>query len=159
MKSKIQKIHWWLGITAVVGGLLFLDLAGGFTIIGYYWNDRQQKGLSFSFQSCDTTNEDSASVVLKEWRGDTLVVRGTAFPNCAATWLFGSYEVAGNKLLLKYSPVQGPLFAGCGCPKEVRYEIQSLRFADYDVSISEGDVIWYMPLVARFLLPQYKPLK
>lgn len=155
MNSRTRKIFWGLGIAAVVMALAFLDLAGGFTIIGHYWNDEQQKNLSFSFQSCDTANEDSASVVSKEWKGDTLVVRGTAVPNCTATWLFGSYEVAGNKLLLKYSPVQGPLVAGCGCPKEVRYEIQSLRVADYDVSISQGEVIRYTPYTARLFFGPY----
>ncbi len=155
IKISRRKIFWVLGIA--VGVAFVLDILGGFTIIGHYLTAPSQKSLSFSFRSCDTANEEDRDVVSREWQGDTLVLTGTAFPNCAATWLFGSYEVAGNKLRLKYSPVQGPWAMGCICAKKVRHEIQSLRVADYDVSISSGDVIRYMPLAARLVSSPHAP--
>ena len=142
---------WGAIIATLIATFLFLDAIGVFAILGHYTTQKQQSDLVFSFKSCEKTGNINKNTVLSaRWESESLVVTGYAFPNCSARWLFGSYKLDGNKMLLNYSPVEPSSEASaCECPRNVRYEIGGLRRADYDISISEGADVEYTPLIAK----------
>ncbi len=121
--------------------ILFVFLAvftfyafGGHLILREYLTREYQRDLKFSFSSC---NEDKLTpaqrVVEQGWEGNTLTVKGVVSPNCATTWLFGSYSTMGdNQLNLEYKPILSGLMA-CTCDYEVNYEISGLTQQDFDI--------------------------
>lgn len=132
--------------------LLLSDWLGAFVIAKHYLSGQTQRGLSFSFKRCGGDGGAITDTVTSQnWKGGTLVIKGIASPNCAATWLFGGYEVAGDKLSLTYSAVQFGAMA-CVCPTEVQYEIEGLPAKEYKASMSEGPLIEYRPLTYRLFL-------
>lgn len=142
-----SKVFAWLGAGVfILVALLLSDLLGAFAIARHYLSEDSQQGLSFSFKRCGRNDEVPADAVTsKEWRAGTLVITGVASQNCAATWLFGGYEISGDKLLLTYSAVQFGAMA-CKCSTEVQYEIEGLPARDYKASISQGPLIQYQPV-------------
>ncbi len=138
MKIRAWIVRWWPGIVAALVVLFVAYWFGGIDIVRDYLTEQSQPELSFSYGSCYSADIDAKEVVSQEWHGTTLVVEGNAFPDCTAKWLFGSYRVSGNRLLLKYYAPHGYV-ASCFCARTVRYEIRFSKVADYDVSISSGD--------------------
>ncbi len=151
-RKMVKKIVIRLGLLlALVFLLLVFDTVGGPEIIKYTLDNDDQKDLSFSFSSCD---EDSSSwvnrVESQEWVGNQLVIKGTVYPNCGASWLFGSYELDGDKLSLNYKPAIG-YFVACECKKNVTYTIDNIPKREYSVSFNEKEPLVFYPLINKVL--------
>lgn len=151
MKRRSKILVWVVSAVFALVVLLLSDWSGAFVIAHHYLAKQPPRELSFSFKRCGSDGGPITDTVKsQEWRAGTLVVNGMASPNCAATWLFGGYEVAGDKLSLTYSAVQFGAMA-CVCPTEVQYEIEGLPAKEYKVSVSEGPLFEYRPLTYRLM--------
>lgn len=146
----VKKLIIRLGLVlALVFLFLVFDTAGGPEIIKYALENDSQENLSLSFSSCD---EDSGSnrVESQEWVGNQLIIKGAVYPNCGANWLFGSYELDGDKLSLNYKPAIGYFFA-CECKKNVTYTIDNIPKREYSVSFNEKEPLVFHPLINKIL--------
>lgn len=146
MKRRSKILIWVIASIFTLTALVFLDWLGAIVIANQYLFEQTPREFSFSFKRCGG-NEGPITdfVTSRNWNGRTLVIKGVASPNCAATWLFGGYKIAGDELSLTYSSVQFGAMA-CVCPTEVQYEIEGLPAKDYKISIEEGPLIEYRPL-------------
>ena len=151
-KKRSSKKLWLLLLASMLAGIVYLDVSGAATILHYYLMENPQKELVFSFSPCsDANNISKNTVVSQRWEGNSLVVSGVAFPNCGAIWLFGSYDLDGTALSLKYLPVESSVLTACECSRNVRFNIDDLNKGDYTVSISKGRTVEFKPFIYSLL--------
>lgn len=97
--------------------------------------------LEFSFKDCDPNidpyNQDNLGVKEINWLDQkTLLVKAFVSINCAEKIEDGSFDIEGNKIILKYrSPLCKETCMYCICAHELTYKFINLDKRDYEFEL------------------------
>lgn len=144
--KKFAKIKATLLIVVLILlGCMGFNAMGGPTIYSEYISRAQNDDLDFSFGFCGDSTLSGKSVNSSKWINEnTLLIKGTATPNCSTSWMFGDYQITEDSLTLTYTPII-PSLSLCVCSYEVEYEISNLEKRDYSIELIEGKAIYKEP--------------
>ena len=130
-------------LVSVVGSVFYM--LSGPLVVNEYLDRESKPELSFSFGYCTGDDSNRNKVVSTTWVDEeTILVEAIAAPSCAATWLFGDYEVNGEELNLIYSSVISGVVA-CNCGYPVEFKISPIIKANYKINLIAGKEIYNEP--------------
>ena len=106
-------------------------------IISEYFSHEQAPNLDFEFHNCFSgPSRNPQEVKSLDWQNGKLQIEANLTPNCGTTWVYGNYELEGDKIELQYTSILSTAY-GCLCDIEAVYEIEGLEQRDYKISIKE----------------------
>ena len=152
--KKSAKITASTIIVVLVAAVLFYSNAGP-AIVSEYASRTSKDNLDFSFGFCGDELASEKPLSSNWIDENTLLVTGTATPNCGTSWIFGDYAVDENNLTLTYKPVMPYLFA-CICNYDVEYEITNLERREYNIKLVESEGIYQEPELFLKLLSLFE---